>query len=113
MTIKPLRGQVLVQLDRPQRFADLGELLLLPQRTIGPEEHQEAARNPIKPSGLVGIVKAIGPWPKTRSGMAKMPEFGVGAKVVVNPHRGLEMKYLGRQMKMIAQDDILAVINNT
>lgn len=111
MKLKPLTGQVLVQLDGPERFADMGELLMLPQRTISPEEHQQAARNPTMPPGLTGVVKAIGPWPKLSNGMALLPEFGVGARVVIGNRAGLDLQRgIGERLKMVRNDQVLAVL---
>jgi co-chaperonin GroES (HSP10) len=111
MKIRPLTGEVLVQLDGPQRFADIGELLMLPQRTPSPEENQQAARRPTMPPGVTGVVRAIGAWPKLPNGMALLPEYGVGARVVIGANAGLEMHQLGTRLKMVHQSQILAIIS--
>ena len=109
MTIKPLCGQVLVELDAPDKFTAGG--IEIPGYTLSPEDHQQAARRPTPPPGVTGIVKSIGAWPKTRSGLARMPEFGVGAKVIIGPHTGLEMqRSLGERMKMVRNEQVLAVL---
>ena len=109
MTIKPLTGQVLVQLDAPEKFSAGG--IELPVRTMGPEEHQEAAHRPTMPPALLGTVKAIGPWPKLANGIMEMPEFGIGARVVIGQNAGLEMhRGIGERLKMVRNDQVLAVL---
>lgn len=84
---------------------------MLPQHTPSAEENQEAARRPTMPSGLTGVVKAIGPWPKLPNGMMAMPEFGVGARVVIGRNAGFEMhRGTGERLKMVHNDQVLAVL---
>ena len=109
MKLKPLIGQVLVEI-LPADTRSAGGVDL-PQHTPSPEENQEAARRPTMPPAVTGIVKAIGEWPKTRSGLLKMPEFGVGSKVVIGPNAGLDMeRRLGDRLKMVRNEQVLAVL---
>jgi len=111
MRIIPLTGQVLVELDPPAKFADLGKILMLPQRTPSPEENQQAARRPEMPLGVTGIVREIGAWPKLRNGMALMPEFGRGAKVVIGANAGQQMlRGIGEKFRMVHIGEVLAVV---
>lgn len=110
MLIKPLTGQVLVEILPPDKISVGG--IAIPEHTKSPEEHQEAAHRPEKPRGLTGTIIACGGWPKTRSGLFRMPEFSVGMKVVVSPNRGLDMQRLGNRLRMVSQDDILAVVQD-
>lgn len=109
MTIKPLTGQVLVEILPAEKKSHGG--IDLPTHTMSPQENQEAAVRPTMPPGVTGRVVEIGPWPKTRSGLARMPEFSVGARVVIGPNAGLDLQGLGRKLKMLDQSQVLAVIN--
>jgi co-chaperonin GroES (HSP10) len=109
MKLRPLTGQVLVEILPADKRSAGG--IELPEHTIGPEEHQEAARNPSMPPGVTGIVKAIGPWPKLANGMVEMPEFGVGAQVVIAPRAGLDLQWrIGERLKIVRNDQVLAVL---
>jgi len=109
MKIKPLTGQVLVEILPADKRSAGG--IDLPDHTMSPEENQEAARRPTMPPGLTGIVKAIGSWPKMPNGMMMMPEFGVGARVIIGPNAGLEMhRGIGERFKMVRNDQVLAVL---
>lgn len=109
MTIKPLCGQVLVEILPADKRSAGG--IDLPEHTMSPDENQDAARRPTMPPGLTGVVKAIGSWPKTRSGLARMPEFGIGARVIVGPNAGLDMRRgIGERMRMVHQSQVLAVL---
>lgn len=109
MRIKPLTGQVLVEILPADKRSAGG--IDVPEHTPSPEENQQAAHRPTMPPGLTGVVKAIGPWPKLANGMALMPEFGVGARVVIGPHAGLDMtRGVGERLKMVRNDQVLAVL---
>ena len=109
MSVRPLTGQVLVEILPVDKRTPGG--IELPQHTPSPEENQQAAHRPTIPMALIGIVKAIGAWPKLSNGMALMPEFGVGARVVIGPHAGLDMsRGNGERLKMVHQSQVLAVL---
>jgi co-chaperonin GroES (HSP10) len=109
MNIRPLTGQVLIEI-LPKETSSAGGIVF-PEHTTSPEEHQQAARNPVKPPPLHGIVRAIGNWPKLRNGMANMPEFGIGARVIVGPHAGLSMhRGIGERFRMVLIEEVLAVL---
>jgi co-chaperonin GroES (HSP10) len=109
MKVRPLTGQVLVEILPADSRSSGG--IDLPEHTPSPEENQEAARRPSVPPGLTGVVKAIGAWPKLANGMALMPEFGVGTRVVIGPHAGLDLtRGIGERLKMVRNDQVLAVI---
>src|ERR1019366_1766481 len=100
MTIKPLTAQVLVEILPADKRSAGG--IELPQHTPSPEENQEAAHRPTMPPGLIATVLEIGPWPKLKNGLLKMPEFGRGSKVVIGPHAGLDMtRGVGERLKMV------------
>ena len=111
MKLKPLTGQVLVEILPNETRSVCG--IEIPHHTPSPEENQEAARRPTMPPALTGVVKAIGQWPKTRSGLARMPEYGIGARVIVGPNAGLDMAGRpGERLKMLHQSQILAVLTD-
>lgn len=109
MKVKPLTGQVLIEVLPPEKESAGG--VALPDYDLTPEDQQRLARNPQMPPGLKGRVRAIGAWPKTASGLARMPEFGVGALVIIPPKSGLEMhRNLGDRFRMVKQSQVLAVL---
>lgn len=111
MRVTPLTGQVLIEV-LPTETRSAGGVELPPDLTLSAEIVQESHANPEKPAkNHIGIVRAIGPWPKTRSGLIQMPEFGIGAKVVFNPFRGTAMQRgIGEHLRMVRNDDVLAVL---
>lgn len=109
MRVRPLSGQVLIEI-LPRDTHSAGGIVF-PDHTPSPEEVQAGHRNPEKPPPLQGIVRAIGAWPKLRNGMALMPEFGIGAKVIVRHNSGLTMhRGIGERFKMVLVEEVLAVI---
>lgn len=108
--VRPLMGQVLVELVPPPK--QRGEILL-PDHTVTPEEQQQRDHNPThwKPGPVEGIVVAIGPWKRLKNGMALLPPFGVGAKVLVPKNAGMAMSYdVSQRLKMIPSEEVLAVL---
>jgi len=109
MKVKPLTGKVLVELDAPDKLTLTG--LHIPNHTLSAEEHQQADKKPWKPAGIVGKVVEIGPWPKLKNGLAVLPEFGIGARVIVRPTAGVSMNWeTSGRLKMLSSDDVLAVL---
>lgn len=109
MRLRPLTGQVLVEILPADKRSAGG--IELPEHTMSPEENQLSARRPTMPPGLTGLVKAIGPWPKLSNGMMLMPEFGVGARVVIGRGAGLDLQRgIGERLKMVRNDQVLAVM---
>jgi co-chaperonin GroES (HSP10) len=109
MRVIPLTGQVLIELDERERFTTSG--LAIPEHTVTPEEHQQRARKPSPPPGVTGRVVEIGPWPRLKNGMMRMPDFGIGAKVVIRPTSGIELHWeTSCRLKMLSSADILAVL---
>ena len=107
MKITPLTGQVLVEILPEPTETDTG--IAIPEYDMTPEDHQRAARNPSPPPPHRGIVRAVGQWPKTKSGLMRMPEYGIGAMVVVPARAGLELQHYKRY-RMIQQREVLAVL---
>ena len=109
MRVVPLTGNVLVELDAPDKMTFGG--LHIPEHTASAEENQVAARAPTQPPAVTGRVVEIGPWPKLKNGMAVLPEFGRGARVAIRPTAGVTMHWeTSGRLKMLSSDDILAVL---
>lgn len=112
MRIRPLTGQVLVRI-LPRDTRSPGGIEL-PEVHLSPEAVQETHRNPSPPPPEMGIVEAIGKWPKTRSGMLLMPEFGVGARVVVGHHAGQQLaRSMGEKLRLVNVREVLAVLSDS
>jgi co-chaperonin GroES (HSP10) len=110
MRVRPLTGNVLVQLDLRQAESPGG--IALPDHTKSPEEHQQEARHPTPPPPLTGKVVEIGPWPKLRNGLAVLPPFGIGSRVVIRATAGIDLRWgTSGRLKMLATSDVLAVIS--
>lgn len=106
--IKPLTGQALVEILPEEKLVGS---LVLPDHTASPEEQQQRDHRPSPPAPVTGIVRAIGQWPKLKNGMARMPDFGIGAKVLLPKYCGQEMQRgIGKRLKMVMQSDVLAVL---
>lgn len=110
--IRPLTGQVLIEVLPVEKLSPGG--IALPERTLSPEEVEASHRNPEKPKKpAIGIVREIGPWPKTRTGMLQMPEFARGAKVAFNPWRGTDLQEKpGERLKLVHNRDVMAVFTS-
>jgi co-chaperonin GroES (HSP10) len=109
MKIKPLPGQALIEVLPADKRSAGG--IEFPEHTLSPEEHQEAAHHPTMPPPITGIVREIGPWPKLKNGMAVMPEFGKGAKVIIGHNAGLQLERgVGQRLRMVHQREVLAVL---
>lgn len=112
--IRPLEGQVLIEVLPPNTKTS-GGIDLPDNPSIPPEIVQEQAMNPVKPTGQnIGIVRAIGSWPKLKCGLRLLPEYGIGAKVVFNPYRGTQLQRgLGDRLKLVSQSDVLAILKES
>jgi co-chaperonin GroES (HSP10) len=109
MKIKPLTGQVLVEVLPAETDSAGG--IALPNRSKSAEEVEQSHIDPQKPGPITGIVRAIGPWPVLKNGMAMPPEFGVGAKVLLSPWRGTALqRHLGERLRLVPNQDVLAVL---
>lgn len=107
--IRPLKGQVLVELDAADIRSAGG--IEFTRRPLSPEQVEERHTNPDKPPGLTGRVVACGGWPRLENGILLMPEFGVGARIVIPARTGTELHWdTTRRLKLIRQADVLAVL---
>ena len=107
--IRPLTGQVLLRIIPPQAQSDGG--ITIPQRTLSAEEVQERNHHPEPPPPDVGIVEAIGPWPRLKNGMMIPPPFPPGSKVLVREASGQKLnRDVGERLKLVRVSDVLAVL---
>lgn len=108
--VKPLTGQVLVEILPAENKIPGG--IEFPQRSLSAEEVQDTHQNPEKPKALIGKVRAIGPWPKLKNGMCLLPEYGVNARVVINPNVGQLLQLeTSKRLKLLRQSQVLAVLS--
>lgn len=108
MKIKPLTGQALVELLPHDRLTAGG--IEIPERCLSPDEVESRHLNPEKPKPWFGVVREIGAWPPLKNGLRLMPEFGIGAKVILRHNAGTEIHYHERvKLRLVKQQDILAV----
>lgn len=107
--IRPLTGQVLVELQPLPTTTSGG--IEIPERNRSPEEVEATHLNPEKPKPLVGIVRAIGKWPPLKNGMLRLPEFGLGARVLVYFNAGTPLQRdSGGKLRLVRLDEVLAVL---
>jgi co-chaperonin GroES (HSP10) len=100
MSVRPLRGQVLVRL-LPQDFHTNGGLHL-PE--LFAEDNEKAM--PRK-----GVVVSIGSWRKTKDGHSILPDFRPGSRVLFNEYAGKRLtRDFGENYRMCKIDDLLAVL---
>lgn len=112
MKILPLPGRVLVELIPRKNLSAVG--LELPEVSISADAVQATHRDPSPPPAIQCLVRKIGSWPKNKNGMLEMPEFGVGSKVLVGFHSGIQMeRSVGEKFKMILQRDVLAILTES
>jgi co-chaperonin GroES (HSP10) len=109
--LKPLAGQVLIEvLQAPTQTAGG---IAIPSRHKSPEEVQESHLDPVKPGAITGIVRACGAWPKLPCGLTLMPDFGIGARVLLRPEVGVDLRWsVGDRLKLVRQKDVLAVVSS-
>lgn len=66
-----------------------------------------------KAKPIKGRVLAIGPWRKTKTGFAILPDFGIGALVVCSPYLGVKLgRTLGERHLLVRHEEVLAVLTN-
>jgi co-chaperonin GroES (HSP10) len=112
MRIRPLTGQVLVEILPPEKLSPGG--IEIPERALTPDEHQRESLNPSPPPPWTGIVREIGKWPMLRSGLLDMPPFGIGQTVLVGRHSGVAMeRFIGKQFRMVKASEVLAVLSDS
>jgi co-chaperonin GroES (HSP10) len=109
MRVIPLTGQVLVEILPDEKQSAGG--IEFPDHLASPEENQQAARRPEMPKPLQGIVREIGPWPRAKNGLMRLPEFGIGARIVIHPNAGQELRRgIGERLRLVRNEQVLAVL---
>lgn len=111
MRLRPLTGQVLVEV-LPRESVSAGGIAFPDEVPLSPEAVQAGHRHPEPPRPWTCVVREIGPWPKAKNGLAMLPEFQRGQKVVIGRHAGIEMERgVGQNYRMIRYDQILGIIS--
>lgn len=104
MSIRPLQGQVLIRLlpNPPESFGGI----VLPD--VAFDRSPEDKHKP-----RFGLVIACGPWKKTKSGFAILPEIKPGDEVLVSEYRGTKLtREIGETLRICRLEDVLALIEN-
>jgi len=96
--LRPLRGMCLVELLPPPRQTDSAALFL---------------PDPKQPRLEQGRVLRIGDWPRTKNGLAVLPDFAIGSRVVVASESGTKLREGTRLLKIVPQSRIRAVISES
>lgn len=110
MRLRPLTGCVLLQVLPAEKISP-GNIALPDEMPLSPEAVQAGHRHPTPPAPLTCIVRAIGKWPVNRKGLMRMPEYGVGARVIVRHNAGIQMeRSIGQNYRMVNQSEVLAVL---
>ena len=79
MRIKPLTGQVLIEVSPPPKESP-GGVALPGDVALSAEIVQERSHNPEKPPAMIGTVKAIGGWPGSRTAWPCSPNLALERK---------------------------------
>lgn len=104
MQIRPLTGQVLIQVLPSETQTETGLHL--------PDVAQDAPKGE-KQRPFKGLVLAIGPWRKTRQGFGVLPDFRIGQTVVCTPYRGTKLsRNIGERYQLVDANDVLAIVEN-
>ena len=101
MNVRPLRGHCLVEV-LPENKVSAGGIAI-PDTA---KAKDDVGRLP----GLTGRVLRLGPWPQKKNGLAPMPDFAPGHTVYVNQYAGKKLHEPGRDYRLVAIEDVLAVL---
>ena len=96
MKLRPFQGKVLIRMD-PQEAQSYGGVLL-------PEEAQQKSQT--------GTVLRLGIWRQFKNGNLRPFPVKRGQKVVVNRRRGRWIHGEHSRLKLVDQEDLLAVVTN-
>lgn len=94
MKLRPLQGKILVEM-LPQESESQGGVLI-------PIEAQEKSK--------IGIVRKLGIWRQFKSGALQPFPVRKGEKVLINARRGRWVNGETKKLKIVDQEDVLAVI---
>lgn len=102
MKIRPLTGQVLVQ------------VLHTESKTLSGLHLLEVSDPTQKAQPFKALVIAMGPWKKTKNGYGVLPDFGIGHTVLCTPYAGQALsRDVGERYQLVRSEDVLAVIETT
>lgn len=102
-SIRPLTGQVLIRLLSKPEKSD-GEIFF-------PEVFFDEYASDKKAKPRRGLVIACGPWKKTKTGFAILPEIKPGDEVLVSEYRGTKLtREIGETLRICRLEDVLALI---
>lgn len=97
--VLPLQGDVLVQVLE-ETLSPGGLHLLDRGHKDGPGQNR------------TGIVIRLGPWKSTKTGHAIVPEIKAGDKVLFAQHAGRTLEGEHQKMRLLDQNEILAVMRD-
>jgi co-chaperonin GroES (HSP10) len=100
MTIRPLTGQCLVEI---LPLADTSGGVVIPQSV-------QIKDGSGKLPPVMGLVHRLGRWPQKKNGLAVLPEFSPGDRVLCSQYTGTKMKRLGDRYRLVRIQDVLAVV---
>lgn len=109
MKIRPLQGQALVLL-LPHDEKD-GSIVIPEIVNDAVPTHENMY---VKKRHRKGIVQEIGPWKKTKTGLAILPDFKRGDTVVLNPYVGKQLTQgVDDHLRLVSVDDVIGVLTAT
>lgn len=94
--IKPLGNRVLIK--RSEKATSKGGILL-------PDSAQEKPRE--------GVIVAVGPGKRNESGQIEPMNVRVGDRILFSSYSGTEVKNLDEEYLIMAEEDILGVLNES
>lgn len=102
MKIRPLTGQVLVRVLKPDYRTETG--LYIPDIAQGASRGEK--QQPFK-----AVVIALGPWKKNKKGYGFLPDFGVGQTVICTPYSGQKLSWdVSGVYQLVRSEDVLAKV---
>lgn len=103
--VRPLNGQVLVRLLRPE-YQTHGGLVLPDIALFSPSGEKQRPRK--------AIVIAVGAWRTTKQGLSILPDFHPGQRVLVSEYFGTKLtRNIGEEYRLCRIDDVLAVLESS
>ncbi len=109
MRIKPLTGQVLVFLLPKD---DKEGSIFLPQSVMDGKSSPDNVYVKLKPRKAV--VQEVGPWKKTKQGLAVLPPVKRGDTVIVSQYKGQKITTdVREQLMLVNSDDLLAILTDS
>jgi chaperonin GroES len=101
MTIKPLTGQCLIELEPEETITHSGIAL--------PTAIQKDAGGKFLPR--IGKVIAVGPWKRTKQGFSVLPDFKPGERVLVGEYFGTKLtRNVSENYRLCMVDHVLAIV---